>query len=233
MPSEGREEPDATAERPQAPTIAHADGTLTLEGGSVRVAVTKGRDYRGTIDVPLERCTLRVMGRAIAVFDGGRLVHLCSRCKPTAEVASLVAAVGDRATLEPRTPFATLLALREESAAYRPAGAAARDQNEAPRAAVDAADPAPEIPPGHESLRRVYLSQAAMERDSRRLRAAGWVAHQVSMSEDLPADGEATRPPGRLRGLVRAANPRREATEGVIIWVRPHPGETPSNPPEG
>ncbi len=231
MPSEGSEEPDGTEEGPQAPRIVHADGTLTLESGSIRVEVTKGRDYRGTIAVPLERCTLRVMGRAIAVSDGGRLVHLCSRCKPTAEVARLVAQVGDRATLEPRTPFATLLALREESAAYRPPGAATRDQKTPPPASVDA-DPALEVPSGHESLRRVYLSRAAMERDSRRLRAAGWVAHQVSMSEDLPADGDAARPSGRLRGLVRAASPRREATEGVIIWIR-QAGDPPRSPPEG
>jgi hypothetical protein len=230
MPSEGTEEPDAPEEGPQAPRIVHADGTLALESGSIRVEVTKGRHYRGTIAVPLERCTLRVMGRAIAVFDGGRLVHLCSRCKPTAEVARLVAQVGDRGTLEPRTPFATLLALREESAAYRPPGAASRDQKTRAPASVD--DRALEVPPGHESLRRVYLSRAAMDRDSRRLRAAGWVAHQVSMTEDLPADGEAARPSGRLRGLVRAASPRREATEGVIIWIR-QAGDPPRSPPEG
>lgn len=222
MPSDGSGEPDAHEPAAQAPKIAHADGTLTLEGGAVRVGVTKGRDYRGTIAVPLERCTLRVMGRAIAVFDEGRLVHLCSRCKPTAEVARLVAEMGDRATLEPRTPFATLLSLREESAAYRPPEAGSNGTG-AP-APPPASLPALAIPAGHESLRRVYLSQAEMERDSRRLRAAGWVAHQVSMSQEGPASVDAERRPGRLRGLVRAANPSREASEGVIIWIRPEEG---------
>ena len=200
--------------------IAHADGTLTLSKGVVQVEVTKGGGYRGTITVPVDRCTLRVMGRAIAVFDAGRLVHLCSRCKPTAEVASLVAELGDRARVEPRTPFATLLALREESAAYRPPGE------------QDVTDESPsqeevplEVPPGHESLRRVYLSQAEMDRDSRRLRAAGWVAHQVSLNQEAPSDDESR--PGRLRGLLHAASPSREVTEGVIIWVRPHAGEPP------
>jgi hypothetical protein len=180
--------------------------------------------------VPLERCTLRVMGRAIAVFDDGRLVHLCSRCKPTAEVARLVAEVGDRATLEPRTSFATLLSLREESAAYRPPGAELpRTGEPAPQVVSgDAAGVTLEIPPGHESLRRVYVSQAAMERDSRRLRAAGWTAHQVSMSQDVPAEQESGRRPGRLRGLLRAANPSREVTEGVILWIRPRDEPDPT-----
>lgn len=222
MPKQGRAEPDPTGKAVEAPLVVHADGTLTLTGGRVEVEVKKGGGYRGTISVPLERCTLRVMGRAIAVFDDGRLVHLCSRCKPTAEVARLVAEMGDRARSEPRTPFATLLALREESAAYRPPG---EEQQDAPEKPVELPT---EIPPGHESLRRVYVSQAAMERDSRRLRAAGWVEHQVSLSQDPPAEAEAKPArPGRLRGLVRAASPSREVTEGFIIWVRPL---DPSNP---
>lgn len=207
----------------EAPAVVHADGTLTVAGGAVQVEVTKGGGYRGTITVPLERCTLRVMGRAIAVFDEGRLVHLCSRCKPAAEVAKVVAQLGDRATLEPRTPFATLLALREESAGYRPEGAVA------PAPETGAAEgegdgegegeaAALEVPAGYESLRRVYLSRAAMARDSRRLRAAGWTAHQVSVVGE--EEQEAPRP-GGLRRLLRAASPSREAGEGFIVWIRP------------
>lgn len=196
------------------PRVVHADGTLTVTADAVQVEVEKGAGYRGTITVPRGRCTLRVMGRAIAVFDDGRLVHLCSRCKPTGEVARLVAELGDRVTTEQRTSFATLLALREESEKYRPPG----EQVEAKAdsgATVPGTAPL-EVPPGHESLRRVYFSQAAMERDSRRLRAAGW----MELQRDLPA---ATAPPrrSRLRGLVRAADPSRESTQGVIIWVRP------------
>lgn len=220
MPGEARGEPDATEEGQEAPRVAHADGTLTIVAGAVQVEVTKGRGYRGTIRVPLDRCTLRVMGRAIAVFDDGRLVHLCSRCKPVAEVARLIANLGDRATTEQRTPFAKLLSLREESVAYRPLEAGAQEPAEPEPSA--APEEAVEIPAGHESLRRVYLSQAAMERDSRRLRAAGWVAYQVSTSQDVPLEEEPERRPRRLRGLLRAANPSREATEGVILWIRPH-----------
>jgi hypothetical protein len=224
MPKGGSTTSKSGEETAEAPKVAHADGTLTLTDDEIQVEVKKGGGYRGTITVPVDRCTLRVMGRAIAVFDSGRLVHLCSRCKPTVEVARLVAALGDRATLEPRTPFATLLALREESAAYRPAGEEGAGEDGAPPA--DATEPEEteaelEIPAGHESLRRVYLSQAAMERDSRRLRAAGWVQHQVSLSQDQP-ETEAPRP-GRLRGLLRATSPSREVTEGVIVWIRPLP----------
>ena len=230
MPSEGSEEPDGTEEGPQAPRIVHADGTLTLESGSIRVEVTKGRDYRGTIAVPLERCTLRVMGRAIAVSDGGRLVHLCSRCKPTAEVARLVAQVGDRATLEPRTPFATLLALREESAAYRPPGAATRDQKTPPPASVDA-DPALEVPSGHESLRRVYLSRAAMERT----RAA--CGRRLGRASGLDERG----PPGgrgcgaALRAAARTGAGGEPATGGHRgrDHLDPAGGDPPRSPPEG
>lgn len=227
MPREGTPAPGASTENVEAPKVVHADGTLTLSGDAVEVEVTRGGGYRGTITVPLDRCTLRVMGRAIAVSDAGRLVHLCSRCKPADEVARLVAELGDRATVESRTPFATLLALREESAAYRPTAEQGKEE-EAAAPGVSEDTPA-EIPPGHESLRRVYVSQAAMERDSRRLRAAGWVPHQVSMSQDAP--GPQPRP-GRLRGLLRAASPSREVTEGVIVWIR-HAGEPPRNPPEG
>ena len=217
MPSEGPEARSETGKPAEPPKVVHADGTLTVTEDTVEIEVTRGGGFRGMIAVPLDRCTLRVMGRAIAVFDEGRLVHLCSRSKPAAEVASLVARVGDRATVEPRTSFASLLALREESAAYR----APRVQDEA-----DAAPPSSEtsaeteVPPGHESLRRVYLSQAAMDRDSRRLRAAGWVAHQVSLNPQAPTES-GTEHPGRLRGLLRTARPSREATEGVIIWIRP------------
>ncbi len=234
MPSEGSRQPDATGEGTEGPKVAHADGTLTLTGDAIQVEVTKGRGYRGTITVPLERCRLRVMGRALAVFDEGRLVHLCSRCKPTAEVARLVAEVGDRAILEPRTPFATLLSLREQSAAYRPPGTDTEEREEPapPAASRDGAGVALEIPPGHESLRRVYVSRAAMERDSRRLRAAGWTAHQVAMSQEVPMEREDGGRPGRLRGLLRGTNPSREATEGFIVWIR-HAGEPPGNPPEG
>ena len=215
MPKEGTPQTGRTAKGVEAPSVVHADGTLTLAGGVVRVEVTKGGGYRGTIAVPLERCTLRVMGRAIAVFDDERLVHLCSRCKPTAEVARLVAEMGDRAASEPRTPFATLLALREESTAYRPPGEERHEASAEPDLPL-------EIPPGHESLRRVYVSQAAMERDSRRLRAAGWVEHQVSLGQDDRGEPEKpSRRPGRLRGLLRAADPSREVTEGFIVWVRP------------
>ncbi|MBO0708917.1 MAG: hypothetical protein J2P44_11190 [Candidatus Dormibacteraeota bacterium] len=235
MPQEGTPAPGATTETVEAPKVVHADGTLTLGGDAVEVEVSKGGGYRGTITVPVDRCTVRVMGRALAVFDSGRLVHLCSRCKPTAEVARLVAQLGDRATVEPRTPFATLLALREESAAYRPPGAQGGTEEAAPAAGKQEPEEAPaEIPPDHESLRRVYVSQAAMERDSRRLRAAGWVPHQVSMSQDAPDPQPRS---GRLRGLLRAASPSREVTEGVIVWIRragePHAGEPPRNPPEG
>lgn len=201
------------------PKVAHADGTLTLTDGAVVVDVTRGGGFRGKVTVPRERCRLRVMGRTIAVYDEGRLVHLCSRCKPTVEVARLVAELGDRVTTEQRTPFATLLKLREESAAYRgpgevgKAGAGSEEGGEGGRPEGEGAV---EIPPGHESLRRVYFSQAAMERDSRRLRAAGW----VELQRETPAS-TASPPRGRLRGLLRAADPAREATEGVIIWVRP------------
>ncbi|MBO0702271.1 MAG: hypothetical protein J2P38_05010 [Candidatus Dormibacteraeota bacterium] len=219
MPSEGRPAPGAAGQVKDAPTVAHADGTLTLTPDGVQVDVTRGGGYRGTITVPLDRCTLRVMGRAIAVFDGGRLVHLCSRCKPQAEVARLVAGLGDRATSEGRTPFATLLALREESAAYVPGGDGPEEPPAADEQQVGPDAPA-EIPPGYESLRRVYLSRAEMDRDSRRLRAAGWVEHQVALNQDVPEE-TAPRGSGRLRGLLRAASPSRDVTEGVVIWTRP------------
>lgn len=223
MSGEERAEQSRTEERAEVFKIAHADGTLTLTGGAAQVEITKGGGYRGIIDVPLDRCTLRVMGRAVAVFDAGRLVHLCSRCKPTAEVARLVAELGDRATVEARTPFSTLLALQEESVAYRPPGEAAEAHQAVPRRQTPESNEAPvEIPPGHESLRRVYLSQAAMDHDSRRLRAAGWVAHQVSSNQEGPPE-EGSGRPGRFRGLLRATSPSREVTEGVIVWIRPLP----------
>jgi len=99
MPSEGPEARSETGKPAEPPKVVHADGTLTVTEDTVEIEVTRGGGFRGMIAVPLDRCTLRVMGRAIAVFDEGRLVHLCSRSKPAAEVASLVARVGDRATV--------------------------------------------------------------------------------------------------------------------------------------
>lgn len=200
-----------------SPSVVHADGTLTLEDGVVRVEVTRGGGYRGMLEVPVGRCRVRVMGRAVVVLDGETVVHLCSRCKPTAEVARLTAALGDRAVVERRTPFSELLALREASAAYEPPGSESKAGADAE--APEGGDAA--IPDGFESLRRVYVSQAVMDRDARRMRAAGWVAHETSGAEALPDKAAAEPRPSRFRGLVRAASPQRDVSERVVVWVRP------------
>ena len=212
------------AEPPSLVVIAHARGLLRLDAGAVVVELMRRSGYRGTIVVPRERARIRVMGRAVAVLDGDRLVQLCSRCKPRAEIEALIQALGERTTVERRTSLAALLGLAAESAAYRPPeGGLSSLTEEAPFGRPSAG--APGLPPDVEVTRRAYGSMAAMERDGRRLRATGWVPEAEFCGEGPGSSSQPEAkppPPARgLRRLLQAASPNRQPEELVVVWVRP------------
>ncbi|MFZ0214540.1 MAG: hypothetical protein WAM30_01220 [Candidatus Dormiibacterota bacterium] len=221
----GEESPDAP---PEVAAIAHANGLLRLTADALMLELTRGPGYRGTLSIPRARARVRVMGRAIAVLDRDRLVQLCSRCKPRSEVQALVDDLGPAASVEPRTPFATLLDLAAQSAAYRPAQAAERTQPDEPASPTAT----PELPAGVEVRRRAYGSRGAMEQDGRRMRAAGWVPRDEFLGESARPSPEASREdepelapdPEPIRGwrrFLHAASPNREFEDLAIVWVRP------------